>query len=104
MGRQQSTWQYIKGYKFNRLLLKNFIYVFVLVTLPLLLVLSLNYNKFDRVVNNRVVDMNEELLQKNADRAIRIPMGESQRSLNLSNSVAIVLYEALRQNNFLDLV
>ena len=31
-------------------------------------------------------------------------MGEGQRSLNLSNSVAIVLYEALRQNNFLDLL
>ena len=46
----------------------------------------------------------KELLAKNADTAIRIPMGESQRSLNLSNSVAIVLYEALRQNNFLDLV
>ncbi len=31
---------------------------------------------------------------------IRIPMGENQRSLNLSNSVAIILYEALRQNQF----
>lgn len=31
---------------------------------------------------------------------IRIPMGQDIRSLNLSNSVAIVLYEALRQNNF----
>ncbi len=33
-------------------------------------------------------------------RCIRIPMGENLRSLNLSNSVAIVLYEALRQNGF----
>ena len=32
--------------------------------------------------------------------AIRIPMNEEIRSLNLSNSVAIVLYEALRQNEF----
>ena len=31
---------------------------------------------------------------------IRIPMAEQARSLNLSNSVAIILYEALRQNNF----
>ena len=51
-----------------------------------------------------VLGLPKELLRKNADRAIHIPMGESQRSLNLSNSVAIVLYEALRQNNFLDLV
>lgn len=35
---------------------------------------------------------------------IKIPMGKDFRSLNLSNSVAIVLYEALRQNDFLDLV
>ena len=32
--------------------------------------------------------------------AIRIPMLEDIRSLNLANSVAIVLYEALRQQNF----
>lgn len=42
----------------------------------------------------------EELLVKHEDTAIRIPMNEEIRSLNLSNSVAIVLYEALRQNNF----
>ncbi len=45
----------------------------------------------------------EDLLKLNADRALRIPMGENLRSLNLSNSVAIVLYEALRQHGFYDL-
>ncbi len=39
----------------------------------------------------------EELLHDNYDRAIRIPMIAEARSLNLSNSVAIVVYEALRQ-------
>lgn len=42
----------------------------------------------------------EELLYENQKNAIRIPMKEQIRSLNLSNSVAIVLYEALRQQNF----
>ncbi len=42
----------------------------------------------------------EEILAHNRDRCIRIPMVGETRSLNLSNSVAIVLYEALRQNNF----
>lgn len=42
----------------------------------------------------------EEILIENKDTAIRIPMIGDIRSLNLSNSVAIVLYEALRQNNF----
>ncbi|MCG0275847.1 MAG: tRNA (uridine(34)/cytosine(34)/5-carboxymethylaminomethyluridine(34)-2'-O)-methyltransferase TrmL [Thermosediminibacteraceae bacterium] len=41
-----------------------------------------------------------ELLKANWERCLRIPMLEEARSLNLSNSVAIVLYEALRQNNF----
>ena len=42
----------------------------------------------------------EEILVENEENCIRIPMGPKIRSLNLSNSVAIVLYEALRQNNF----
>lgn len=42
----------------------------------------------------------EEILVENEETCIRIPMLEKIRSLNLSNSVAIVLYEALRQNNF----
>ena len=42
----------------------------------------------------------EEILLKNQATAIRIPMIGDIRSLNLSNSVAIVLYEALRQHNF----
>ena len=42
----------------------------------------------------------ESLLSRVYDRCIRIPMKPDARSLNLSNSVAIVLYEALRQQNF----
>lgn len=42
----------------------------------------------------------EEILVENEETCIRIPMMEEIRSLNLSNSVAIVLYEALRQNGF----
>ena len=42
----------------------------------------------------------EEILVQHPDTAIRIPMNENIRSLNLANSVAIVLYEALRQHNF----
>lgn len=42
----------------------------------------------------------EEILVENKENTIRIPMVGDIRSLNLSNSVAIILYEALRQNNF----
>ena len=42
----------------------------------------------------------EEILVENEETCIRIPMMDRIRSLNLSNSVAIVLYEALRQNRF----
>ena len=40
----------------------------------------------------------ETILNANSEYAVTIPMKEGQRSLNLSNSVAIVLYEAIRQN------
>lgn len=42
----------------------------------------------------------EEILVEHEENCIRIPMLDQIRSLNLSNSVAIVLYEALRQNGF----
>lgn len=42
----------------------------------------------------------EDILQKYIDKTIRIPMKENLRSLNLSNSVAIVVYEVLRQKDF----
>lgn len=42
----------------------------------------------------------EEILVDHEERAIRIPMKPEIRSLNLSNAVAVVLYEALRQNQF----
>ena len=42
----------------------------------------------------------EEILVEHRDDCVRIPMLEDSRSLNLGNAVAIVLYEALRQNGF----
>ena len=42
----------------------------------------------------------ENLLKRVYDRCVRIPMRPEARSLNLSNSVAILLYEALRQTDF----
>ena len=42
----------------------------------------------------------KQFLKDNPDTCVRIPMVGETRSLNLSNSVAIVLYEALRQNDF----
>ena len=42
----------------------------------------------------------EEMLVENRENCMRIPMWGETRSLNLSNSVAVILYEALRQNGF----
>lgn len=42
----------------------------------------------------------EEILMENRERCIRIPMLPDIRSLNLANSVAIVAYEAMRQQEF----
>lgn len=45
----------------------------------------------------------EELLMQHPDECLRIPMFADARSLNLSNSVAIAVYEALRQNDYFGL-
>lgn len=45
----------------------------------------------------------EEILYDNPDYCVRIPMRDTLRSLNLSNSVAIAVYEILRQSDFEDL-
>jgi len=42
----------------------------------------------------------EEFLHANPERCVRIPMRNGLRSLNLSNSAAIAVYEVLRQNDF----
>jgi len=52
------------------------------------------------VFGKETAGLGEELLTRYQDTTLRIPMRASQRSLNLSNSVAIVLYEALRQTGF----
>ena len=46
----------------------------------------------------------EDLIEKNLDTSIRIPMISTARSLNLSNAVAVVAYEALKQGDFNDLL
>ena len=46
----------------------------------------------------------ESLIRENMDRAVRIPMRRDLRCLNLSNSVAVAVYEAERQLGFLDFI
>ncbi len=45
----------------------------------------------------------EDVIRRYGARAVRIPMRDGLRSLNLSNSVAVAVYEVLRQADFLDL-
>jgi tRNA (cytidine/uridine-2'-O-)-methyltransferase len=56
------------------------------------------------VFGKETAGLGPELLSRRRDDAVRIPMRENLRSLNLSNSVAIAVYEALRQNGFGDLI
>lgn len=52
------------------------------------------------VFGKETAGLGKTLLTRRAEDAVRIPMLPAQRSLNLSNAVAVVLYEALRQNGF----
>ena len=97
MDGKKTAWSYIKGYKFNALLLKTFAYVFVLVTVPLLLVLTLNYNKFSTLVNNRVMDMNDGLLQKNAAVTDNIMTGLLDTANQVSQLQSVVEIVEIRE-------
>jgi len=64
---------------------------------------DVNFKTFDEVFilfGKETKGLPESFLLSHFDTAIRIPMKETLRSLNLSNSVAIVVYEILRQTNF----
>ena len=58
-----------------------------------------DYLVFGKETSGLPLDLREQYF----NRCLRLPMVKDNRSLNLSNAVAIVLYEALRQNGFLDL-
>ncbi len=62
-----------------------------------------NYNEMEEIFllfGKETKGLPEDILQKYIDRTIRIPMRETLRSLNLSNSVSIVVYDVLRQKKF----
>ncbi len=62
---------------------------------------SVSYRENDYLVfGKETKGLDEQLLKDNYAKCIRIPMRREARSLNLSNSVAVVLYEALRQQAF----
>lgn len=52
------------------------------------------------VFGKETTGLPKELIEKNMERALRLLMTENVRSLNLSNTAAIVVYEALRQQNY----
>ncbi|MGD7010159.1 tRNA (uridine(34)/cytosine(34)/5-carboxymethylaminomethyluridine(34)-2'-O)-methyltransferase TrmL [Metabacillus sp. 84] len=55
------------------------------------------------VFGKETTGLPRDLIDENMDRCLRLPMTEHVRSLNLSNTAAILVYEALRQQNYLDL-
>jgi tRNA (cytidine/uridine-2'-O-)-methyltransferase len=66
---------------------------------------KISYQKDDYLIfGKETKGLPAELLAQNAAHCLRIPMASNRRSLNLANSVGIILYEALRQLDFPDLV
>lgn len=65
---------------------------------------SFDYTDLDEdyffVFGRETSGLPKDLIQNNMDRCLRLPMTEHVRSLNLSNTAAILVYEALRQQNY----
>jgi len=64
---------------------------------------NIDYSKMDEVFilfGKETKGLPEDVLKQYLEKTVRIPMRESLRSLNLSNSVAIVAYEIFKQNDF----
>ena len=67
---------------------------------------DVDFAKYDEIFvlfGKETKGLPEDILKKYLGNTVRIPMRENFRSLNLSNSVAIVAYEVLRQDNFKNL-
>ena len=58
------------------------------------------HTSFDYSDPNENTGIPKEILKNDLERCMRIPMNEHVRALNLSNSVAVMTYEALRQQNY----
>ena len=69
---------------------------------------SFDYNKKDEnlyfIFGKESTGIPKEILQEDLEHCMRIPMTDNVRALNVSNSVAIVIYEALRQQDYNDLL
>ncbi len=66
---------------------------------------NFKFEKWDYLIfGSETAGLSEDIHNKYKDRRMRIPMREKIRCLNLSNAVNIVLFEAIRQNNFDGLV
>ena len=65
---------------------------------------TFDYSDIDKdyyfVFGRETKGLPKEIIEKNIDRCLRIPMNDNIRSLNLSNTAAILVYEALRQQNY----
>jgi tRNA (cytidine/uridine-2'-O-)-methyltransferase len=65
---------------------------------------SFDYSSLDQnyffIFGRETTGLPDDVLASNKDRCLRIPMNDNVRSLNLSNTAAILIYEALRQQDF----
>lgn len=63
-----------------------------------------NNKNYFFIFGRETTGLPKDIIENNKDRALRIPMNDHVRSLNLSNTAAILIYEALRQQGYPGLV
>ena len=95
-------WNLLDIYYYDDFLKKNkYPVIFMATTKSKKLYTDVQYQQNDYIMfGKESAGIPEEILLQYPQTSVRIPMFEQARSLNLSNAVAVVLYEALRQQNF----
>ena len=90
---ERSAWHYIKRYKLNSLLIKNFLCVISCVTLPMMLLVYICFDRFNESMNFRMMEANEEILQKS-----------EIVTDNILNSVADILEQLSSQEEIVNVI
>lgn len=98
---KKSIWFYIKDYKFKSLLFKNLLSVICGVLLPLLIAVFFGYSRYNKEMNNRMSEMNQEILQRSVavvDNIVQSVQDDLQKMIKSTEGLSFFNQKDLHSN------